>query len=217
MDGLIENYGYIAVFVVVLLGAAGLPLPSAAILAAAAVYAGTTHVLDIWVLIGVAIAAVILGSVIGYMLGVRGGPGMLDRVGPRLGLNEQRLKLGQYVFSKYGGVAVLVGRFLGPTRSFVGLLAGVNNMPWGPFVRFTAVGAIIWAMVWGLGSYLVGDSDHKFSMPGGLLTWAILAAVAFVLIRRAWRHLLEEAEAATPDVTDTDAAEANNTASTTQA
>jgi hypothetical protein len=63
----------------------------------------------------------------------------------------------------------------------------------------------------------VGDSDHKISMPGGLLTWAILAIVAFIFLRRAWRHLLEEAGAAEPaDAAEPDAAGADNTASTTQ-
>jgi membrane protein DedA with SNARE-associated domain len=196
MDNLVENYGYLIVFLVVMLGCAGLPLPSAAVLAAAAIYAGTTHLLNIWVLIAVAIVAAILGSLIGYGLGRRGGPRLLDRVGPRVGLTERRLQLGQYVFAKYGGVAVLFGRFMGPTRPWMSLLAGVNRMPWGRFVSFSAVGAIIWALVWGLGSYIVGDTDHNISMPGGLLTWGILAGAAFIGLRRAWRRLLAEADAA---------------------
>ena len=81
MDHVIETYGYGAVFLIVTIGCAGIPLPSVAILAAAAVYAGTTHDLNIWIVIAVATAGAILGYAIGYWLGGGEAPNCLIGTG----------------------------------------------------------------------------------------------------------------------------------------
>lgn len=201
MDHVIETYGYLAVFLIVTIGCGGIPLPSVAILTAAAIYAGTTHNLNIWVVIAVATVASILGNTIGYGLGRRGGVPMLDRYGPRIGLTERRMQFGQYVFTKYAGRAVVLGRFLGPMRAWAGVLAGINGMPLGLFVRLSVISGVAWALIWGLGAYMVGDTNHQFSMPGGAVTWAIIAVAAFIYLRRVLKRLSAEAEAAMGGVT----------------
>jgi membrane protein DedA with SNARE-associated domain len=195
MDHLIDTYVYVAVFVVVTIGCAVIPLPSVAILVATAAYAGSAHQLNIWIIITVASVAAILGNLIGYWLGSRSGTHVLERYGPRLGLTERRLRLGQYVFNRYAGWAILFGRFVGPMRAWMGILAGLNGMPRALFVRFSIIGGIVWALVWGLGAYLVGDNDHNVSLPGGLITWAILAIAMYIFLRRTLKRLIAEAEA----------------------
>jgi membrane protein DedA with SNARE-associated domain len=196
MDHLIETYGYVALFLIVAIGCAGIPLPSVAILTAAALYAGTTHHLNIWVVIAVATTGAIVGTQIGFWLGRRGGVHLLDRYGPRIGLTERRMQFGQYVFNKYAGRAVVLGRFLGPLRAWTGFLAGISGMSWRLFVCLSAISGVAWALVWGLGAYMVGTAVHQFSMPGGLVTWAILALAAFIYLRRLLKRLWAEAEAA---------------------
>jgi membrane protein implicated in regulation of membrane protease activity len=58
------------------------------------------------------------------------------------------------------------------------------------------ISGVAWALIWGLGAYVVGDNNHDISMPGGLVTWAILAVVAFIYLRRLLKRLSIEAEAA---------------------
>ena len=69
IQGLIVNYGYTAVFLVMLLESSGIPLPGETILVCASVYAGTQHGLDIRVIIGVAACGAIVGDNIGYWVG----------------------------------------------------------------------------------------------------------------------------------------------------
>src|SRR4030081_407339 len=76
LDELIASYGYIAIFGIILLESAGIPLPGETILIAAAIYAGSHDSLDIRWIIATAAAAAILGDNIGYWGGVKlGGQG----------------------------------------------------------------------------------------------------------------------------------------------
>jgi membrane protein DedA with SNARE-associated domain len=68
VQALITNYGYAAVFVVVMLESSGLPVPVETVLVCASVYAGSRHGLSIGAIIGVAACGAILGDNIGFEL-----------------------------------------------------------------------------------------------------------------------------------------------------
>jgi membrane protein DedA with SNARE-associated domain len=197
----IAAYGYWAVFVLVGLESMGVPLPGETALVAAAVYAGTTHKLDIFGVIAAAAAGAVIGDNIGYEIGRWVGFPLLMRHGPRIGLDERRLKLGQYLFLRYGGMIVFFGRFVALLRTLAALLAGVNRMPWPRFFFFNAAGGVIWSSIFGFGGYVLGFSVHRISGPIGLglLILALVAVVGgFVFLRRHEQALLAEAERALP-------------------
>ena len=81
----------------------GIPVPGGTMLLVAAIYAGTTHRLALPVVIVAAAAGAILGDNAGYVVGREGGYRLLRRYGPVIGLNERKLKLGQYLFWRHGG------------------------------------------------------------------------------------------------------------------
>jgi membrane protein DedA with SNARE-associated domain len=200
-SGWIAAYGYWAVLVLVGLESMGLPLPGETALIAAAVYAGTRHQLDIVGVIAAASVGAVVGDNIGYEIGRRLGFPLLVRYGPRIGLDERRLKLGRYLFRRYGGSIVFFGRFIALLRTFAALLAGANRMPWPRFFFFNAAGAVTWASMFGIGGYLLGASVHRISGPLGigLLILGITAVLAaFVFLRRHEQALLAAAERALP-------------------
>src|SRR4051812_9393059 len=167
-EGWIAAYGYWAVFAVVALESMGLPLPGETVLLAAAVYGGTRQELNITAVIAAASAGAIIGDNIGYEIGRRAGLPLLLRYGHRIGLDQRRLNLGQYLFRRYGGSIVFFGRFVALLRTFAALLAGANRMPWPRFVFFNAAGAVCWASAFGLGGYVLGTSVHRISGPLGI-------------------------------------------------
>src|SRR5260370_4899958 len=69
LDQVNASYGYIAIFGIILLESAGIPLPGETILIGAAVYAGSHQTLDLRLIIATAAGAAILGDNIGYWLG----------------------------------------------------------------------------------------------------------------------------------------------------
>lgn len=203
-DGL-STWGYWIVFLVVGLQSAGVPVPGTSALIAAALYAGTTHHLDIATVVVVAALAGTLGSAVGYLAGRIGGWPLLQRHGHRIRLTPSRLKLGRYLFDRHGGAVVFVGRFISGLRTWAAFFAGTNRMAPGRFMFFAATGAVAWALVHGLGYYFFGDVLTRASTPVGiaLAIVEVAAVTAIVLLaRRRGRALLVAAQEAYPDASE---------------
>lgn len=107
--------------------------------------AGLLHLslgLNMWVLIGVILLAAFLGAQVGYMIGWKWGP-KLFKPDARV-LKTAYLDQAEAFFAKYGGRALVLGRFVPFVRTFVPLAAGVARFPYGRFVFFNTLGALVW-------------------------------------------------------------------------
>jgi len=198
---LIATYGYWAVALIVTLESMGVPLPGETLLIAAAIYAAKSGQPNIAMLIGSAAAGAILGDNIGYWIGRRFGYPLVVRYGRFIRLTDPRIKLGQYLFLRYGGRIVFLGRFVAEIRTFGALLAGINRMDWRRFLAANAAGGMVWATVYGLGGYLIGDKIPDLVGPAGITLFVVVlvAMVAmFAFLRRHEKRLQAQAEQAFP-------------------
>jgi membrane protein DedA with SNARE-associated domain len=196
-------YGYAGVFIVVALESLMLPIPGETVLVSAAIYAGKTHHLSVVLLVATAAVAVIVGGGAGFLLGRAGGYPLLRRYHRYLHLDEPQLRLGQYLFQRYGGRVVFFGRFVAVLRAFAAFLAGVNRMSTSRFFFFHAVGAVTWATVFACGGYLLGDRLERFSRTAGIaVTGATILAVigGFLFMQHNFRKLQVEADRATGEI-----------------
>ncbi len=196
----VAEYGYFAIFVLVALESAGVPMPGETALVSAAVFAGQGS-LNIGLVIACAAAAAILGDNAGYWVGREFGFPLLYRYGNYIRVDEGRLKVAQYLFQRHGGKIVFFGRFVAILRAFAAFLAGVNHLSWPRFLLFNALGGIVWATIFGLGGYFLGVAFEHYARPVGLA--ALIAALvgAFAASRFIAHHeklLRAEAEAALP-------------------
>jgi membrane protein DedA with SNARE-associated domain len=198
---LISTYGYWAVAGVVAAESMGLPVPGEATLIAAAIVAGTTQALDIWLVVAAATAGAIIGDNIGFYLGREIGFRLMVRFASYVHLTEARIKLGQYLFLRYGGFVVFFGRFVAVLRVLAAFLAGVNCMDWTRFLLFNAMGGFVWAATYGFGAWYLGKKISRLAGPAAI-TLAVVAAIViiggFVFLRRHEARLQQEAEAALP-------------------
>jgi membrane protein DedA with SNARE-associated domain len=202
---LITSYGYWAVFVLVGLESLGIPLPGETALIIAGAYAGSTHNLSPWVIFAVASAAAIIGDNIGFWIGSTGGYRLARAYGPRIRLDERKLKIARYLFDTYGPKVVFFGRFTALLRTYAAFLAGASRMSWRRFLPANAAGGIVWAGVYTTAAYLAGDTLRRLSgtISVVLTVAGVLAIVAGGLfIRRQMRKLAPRAEAAYPDPLD---------------
>src|ERR1700737_2686820 len=163
LDSLLATYGYLAVFIFVGVESIGIPVPGETMLVTAAIYAGTTGRLSIVGVIIASSAGAIVGDNIGYVIGRTGGYRLLKRYGRYIRLDQNRLRLGQYLFHKHGSKAGVFGRFVSVLRIFAAFLAGVNHMHWRRFLIFNAAGGIIWAKIHGVAAYLLGQQLLRLS------------------------------------------------------
>jgi membrane protein DedA with SNARE-associated domain len=195
----LATYGYWAVLLFVAIESMGIPVPGETMLIAAAIYAGTTHHLDVRLVIAAAAAGAILGDNLGFVIGREGGYRLLGRIGRYIRLDEQKLRLGRYLFQSYGGRVVFFGRFVAVLRMWAAFLAGTYRMRWTRFLLCNAGGGILWATVYGLGGYLFGSSVLALSGPVGIAT-ALLGLCALIagmlVLRRKEASLQAEADRA---------------------
>ena len=201
LDYLLATYGYLAVFVFVGVESIGVPVPGETMLVTAAIYAGTTGRLSIFWVIVASAAGAIVGDNIGYLIGRTGGYRLLRRYGRYIRLEEDRLRLGQYLFHKHGPKVVFFGRFISVLRIFAAFLAGVNRMHWRLFLIFNAAGGIIWSTLYGVGAYRLGQQLLRLSGRIDLVLAIIGVGViigAIVFLRRNEARLQREADAAVP-------------------
>src|SRR5215469_3833359 len=176
IDSWLESYGYLVVFLLVLIESIGLPVPGETALIAAALYAGTTHKLEIWGVIAAAAAGAIIGDNIGYSIGRYGGAKLLLR---------------------YGRKVVFWGRFVSILRTWAAFLAGANHMEWGRFLFFNAAGGIVWATLYGVAYYVFGATLRRLSttIDVSIGIASVVLLVAFVVwTRRKEAELQERAE-----------------------
>jgi membrane protein DedA with SNARE-associated domain len=197
----VSSYGYWGLGGVIALESMGIPLPGETALIAAAVYAGTTHELNIWFVIAAAAGGAILGDNAGYWIGREAGYRLLRRYGPYVGLNESKFKLGLYLFQRRGAEIVFFGRFIAVLRALAALLAGANRMGWPRFLLFNAAGGIVWTALYGTAAYHFGNKLHHLSKEAGLGLSAlavIVIIIGLIYLRRHEAQLQAQADLAIP-------------------
>jgi membrane protein DedA with SNARE-associated domain len=154
---LIASYGFLAIGVIIALESMGLPLPGESVLVLAALYAAH-HGHSITAVVAAAALGAMLGDNVGYWIGREFGYRLLRRYGSRIGLSPNKIKLGQYLFLRYGSAVVFFGRFVAVLRVLAAVLAGVNRMDWRRFLLANAAGAILWASAVGFSTYFFGGA-----------------------------------------------------------
>lgn len=116
--------------------------------------------MDLWVLLPLLFAAAVLGDAVNYSAGRYFGPkifGAHDRRGFwHKVLNREHLKQAHTFFEKYGGMAIVSGRFVPIVRTFVPFVAGAGYMTYATFSVYNVVGAAIWVGVCVMAGYLFG-------------------------------------------------------------
>lgn len=182
----IEHYGYIAIFIILLLGIIGLPLPDEILLT----YVGY-HVFLGTMSLKYSLITAIIGSIIGisisYLLGLKLGLPFIRRFGPKLKITEKRIEWAQNSFKAYGGFFLIVGYFLPGIRHITAYLAGMTTYRYFSFTLFASIGAIIWTTTFILLGVFLGNNwtivGNVFHQTSKIIWIAFLALLIYFYIR----------------------------------
>jgi membrane protein DedA with SNARE-associated domain len=150
LAGIIDNFGYAGIFLLIALENIFPPIPSEVILT----FGGFVTTTSDLTITGVVIAST-LGSVIGAMalyglgllLDVERMEKIVDRWGHILRLTKKDIHKADAWFDKYGYWSVFLCRFVPLIRSLISIPAGMSNMKFVPFLIFTSAGTFIWNIV----------------------------------------------------------------------
>jgi membrane protein DedA with SNARE-associated domain len=177
MTGLIESFGALGVFLLMVPESACIPIPSEVtlIFSGVAVHQG-------WMSFPLAVLAAtggnLLGSLIAYSVGASG---VLARV-PLIGSLVRRW---ESLLERRGTRAVLTARLMPLARSFVSLPAGARRVPLAPFIALTVLGCALWAVAFVLVGLLAGDAWVALSsLIGRVMLAAGLVVLALTLLHQ---------------------------------
>lgn len=196
----IVRYGYLAIFVLMLLESAAVPIPSEVTMLfggalASAAFVGDGRQLDLlWVGIVGAVANVV-GSWLAYAVGAAGGRPLVDRFGRYLLIRPHEVDRAHAWFDRRGDVTVFVSRLLPVVRTFISLPAGVARMNVPKFTLYTLLGSLPWTFSLAWVGYALGDNWVAAERVIRPVAWAVAVVIvvggALWVIRR-WRRVREE-------------------------
>jgi membrane protein DedA with SNARE-associated domain len=189
VTNLIGDHGVPAVFFLMVLESACLPVPSEVIM----LFAGYLVSIDQMTLTEAVVAGTlgnVVGSWIAWGIGISGGRVLLERHGRWVHITPARLDMADRWFERRGERIVLIGRCLPIIRTFISLPAGIARMPFWRFTIYTAIGSFIWVLALGLIGVQVGaqwEEWHKrLEVLDYLVAAGIVAGVVYLVVR--WRR-----------------------------
>src|SRR5438093_1236309 len=184
----ITQYGYGAIFVLLMLGIVGLPVPDETLLTFAG-YLVFKQKLAFLPTLSTAFLGSSCGITVSYACGRGLGPYLVRKIGPLLRLKPEHLSQVQTWFARWGKYTLIIGYFVPGVRHFTAIVAGSSKLPMAVFALFAYSGALIWSSSFILLGYLFGeewarlsDTVHQFLIM--LVALVILALALYVLVVR---------------------------------
>ena len=207
--GLVEQWGYVGVFLLMALESTVFPIPSEIIVPPAAYLAVRGGGPGAMSLPGVVLAATLgswLGAALSYVVARVIGRPLILRYGRYVFVPEEKWRLAERWIHEYSAGGVFFARLLPVVRHLISLPAGAARMPFGRFTAMTLIGSALWCSVlaW-FGVQVLGDQPDLRTRPDALvhvlrdkLIWFVVAAgvlfVLYVVVHRVGRRLKRAAE-----------------------
>lgn len=195
-----EEWGYGALFLTMVLENLNIPIPSEIVLGFAGflVHRGIFTYLLACI---VGTLAGLVGSLLSYAVGYYGGRPILLRYGKFVLLSHTKLHMADDWFHRYGGIAVFTGRLLPGVRTFISLPAGMAKYPLRPFIMYTILGTIPWTMLLIWAGYMLGEHWQELLRYDFELAVAslVIVALAYLVYRHRRKRAAQEENMAVAD------------------
>ena len=146
-----------------------------------------------WVALLIALAAFIGGEV-GYLIGYKGGPSVFERKESGV-FSVKNVERTNAFFQRYGGLTVIVARFVPIVRTFTPVAAGVGRMHKGKYTLYNFAGAMLWGFGLTMFGYLLGFIPFIGNLVAEYIDLILLAAVGGTAIVTLWHYLRERSKA----------------------
>jgi membrane-associated protein len=167
-------------------------LPGDSLLFAAGALAASSGAFNMWILVPLLIVAAVLGDAVNYAIGNAVGPRIFtasDQTGFwHRALNRDHLAKAHAFFERYGGKAIVLGRFVPIVRTFVPFVAGAGTMTYSAFAFYNVSGAVIWVGICTIAGFAFGNVPivkNNFTLVAlGIIAVSLLPMVVEIVRHR---------------------------------
>lgn len=187
---LISHWGYPAIFLAVVLGNVGVPVPEETILGLAG-YLVWRGELRFSIVLVVGVLSAVVGDNIGYWLGRKYGRTVIERYANKI-MSPQRLESAERLVERYGSYGVFFARFVPVARFMSGPLSGATGLKFAPFFVANLIGAslyvpVVVGMGYGVGYGLGPRIEALRHITGQVEHIVLVAALIVTLLWAGWR------------------------------
>ena len=133
----------------------GFFLPGDSLLVTAGIFASRGD-LNIFILLGLLIAATLIGDSTGYLIGLKIGPKIFSKEQSFFFRKDYLIKTKDF-YDKYGGFTISIARFMPIIRTFAATVAGVGQMKYTKFLKYDIIGGVSWVLSLTLCGYFLGQ------------------------------------------------------------
>ncbi len=208
---LVRDGGLPAVFLLMALGSACIPIPSEVVMLFAGFAvadpggSGAHHHLTMTGIVLAGLLGTLVGSWVSYAIGRGGRLELMERHGHLVHMGPAQIERADHWFSRYGEMTVLFGRMIPLVRAFVSLPAGVAKMPLPRFSVLTVIGSIPWVLALAIAGHALGGDWTSVRKGFEYVDYAIVALVVVGIVywivrrRRGGEVVAVEGAAEDPD------------------
>ncbi len=145
------------------------------------------------------VIAAVLGDAVNYMIGSRLGPRVFTREDSWL-LNKKHLNRAHHFYEEYGGITIILARFIPIVRTFAPFVAGIGKMSYRRFAVFNIAGGTVWILLflvagWWFGGREVVQRNFKLVIVAIIVISVLPGVYEYIRARRGHKTVLVESHA----------------------
>jgi membrane-associated protein len=177
----LSQYGLPVLFGVIVIAAAGVPLPISLMLVAAGSFIDLGE-MKFWQVIVVASAGAVLGDQIGYAVGRWGGRRLAARIRRRKN-GAAKIAQAEVFANRWGGAGIFFSRWLiTPLGPWLNLTSGMAAYQWGRFLCWDVLGEVLWVILYVMLGRIFSDRVQALEEILGNLAWVIVGLIAALIL-----------------------------------
>ena len=174
-------YGVPALFVILVVTAAGIPFPDTLMLLLVGSFVAQGE-MKLWEVLVVGSAGAIIGDQIGYCFGRWGGRRLVRRITNKLG-GADKMKRAEAFSRRWGGAGIFFSRWLvGPLGPWVNISSGITAYPWHRFIVWDVMGEVLWIVLYVMLGNIFSDRVQDVADLLGNVTWVIVGVLAAIIL-----------------------------------
>jgi len=173
----------------------GFLLPGDTLLVISGLLTHTSNVfgVNIWIVATLIALSAFLGGEVGYLIGHKGGPAVFERKESGL-FSRRNVDRTNAFFERFGGMTIILARFVPIVRTFAPVAAGVGHMPWRRYSLYNLIGAVAWGFGLTMLGFLIGHIDWVARLVTQYIDVILVGVVVLTIAVTAFHYLRERAK-----------------------
>ena len=148
---------------------------------------------NIWVVSLLIGLSAFVGGEVGYLIGHKGGPAVFEERESGL-FSRKNVERTNAFFQRFGGLTIIVARFVPIVRTFAPVAAGIGHMPWRIYTLYNLIGAVLWGFGLTMLGYVIAYIPWVRDIVTQYIDLILLGAVVGTVIVVLWHYLREKRE-----------------------